>query len=168
MTTTQEKTSDTSDQISETGKRDMTFESPDAFEGHVFDHDINIMHRKFGFHKAVRDLDAKTLREFLKFRFKFLQEEIDEGLRAIDEGNPDDCVDSLIDLSVVAIGTLDLFEVAIADSWWRVHSANMSKVAGSNPSRPNAFGLPDLVKPPDFISPSHTGNTGLFDKALKN
>jgi predicted HAD superfamily Cof-like phosphohydrolase len=74
----------------------------------------------------------------------------------------EEIVDGLIDLCVVAIGTLDLFEVDAHKAWDEVLKANMSKKVGVKESRPNPLGLPDLIKPEGWVGPDHTGNTGKF------
>ena len=78
--------------------------------------DIHEMHAKYGVHEWVegeKDKDDwSRLGKFLEFRLKFLQEELDETrAAAIIDGNPAEVVDGLIDLCVVAIGTLDAFGV---------------------------------------------------------
>jgi predicted HAD superfamily Cof-like phosphohydrolase len=125
--------------------------------------DMKKMHTKFGVQRVVNDFDKEKLAKFLEFRINFLQEELDE-LRKADNG--DDAVDALIDLCVVAIGTLDLFEVDSRLAWDRVLSANMSKEVGIKASRPNPLGLPDLIKPEGWQAPTHADNTGLFDKVF--
>ena len=72
----------------------------------------------------------------------------------------EDIVDALIDLCVVAIGTLDCFNVDADEAWCRVLDANMKKVPGVKESRPNPLGLPDLIKPEGWVAPNHGGNHG--------
>lgn len=120
--------------------------------------DIHCMHKKYGFHKAMRDMDEETRRKYLEFRADFLQEELDE-LRA-NINNPEEVVDALIDLIVVATGTLDLFDINAQRAWQEVHRANMSKAVGMKETRQNDFGAPDLVKPEGWVAPSHHGNHG--------
>jgi predicted HAD superfamily Cof-like phosphohydrolase len=98
--------------------------------------------------------------EYLQFRVRFLEEELNEIKTQLD--NPDEVVDGLIDLCVVAIGTLDAFGVDAEKAWNAVHKANMSKVLGVKKERPNPLGLPDLAKPEGWKSPSHVGNHGLI------
>jgi len=50
-------------------------------------------------------------------------------------------------------------------AWDAVHKANMAKVVGVKPSRPNPLGLPDLIKPEDWSAPDHTGNHGILPTA---
>ena len=124
--------------------------------------DMNDMHAKYGVHKWVKNNPDK-LRKYLEFRINFLQEELDETQRAafIYE-DPEEIVDGLIDLCVVAIGTLDAFGVDANAAWDEVLKANMAKEVGVKPERPNPLGLPDLMKPEGWEPPSHEDNTGLF------
>lgn len=123
--------------------------------------DMNEMHAKFGVHEAVSRMDANKLAEFLQFRIKCLQEELDE-LKAAQNG--DDAVDALIDLSVFAIGTLDLFGIDAEMAWDRVYKANITKEVGIKEGRPNPLGLPDLIKPEGWTAPTHKDNIGAFEK----
>lgn len=123
--------------------------------------DIADMHRKYGVNEAVRKLDAEKLKAFLEFRIRFLQEELDE-MRNTDD--PEEITDALIDLCVVAIGTMDALEINAMKAWDVVHNANMSKEVGIKASRPNPLGLPDLIKPEGWVAPSHAGNIGLLEK----
>lgn len=121
--------------------------------------DIFKMHEHYGVHPVMDQMDADKLREFLKFRINFLQEELDEMKNA---DNAEDVVDALIDLCVVAIGTLDSFDVDSHKAWNEVLKANMKKKVGIKESRPNPLGLPDLIKPPGWKAPSHEGNHGML------
>ena len=130
--------------------------------------DIHAMHDKFGVHTWVKEQVAlgnfEKLLKFLEFRIKFLYEELDEtkDLGVMDR-NSEEIVDGLIDLCVVAIGTLDAFNIDAYKAWDAVHDANMAKVPGIKKERPNPLGLPDLMKPEGWVAPSHEGNHGLFN-----
>jgi predicted HAD superfamily Cof-like phosphohydrolase len=119
--------------------------------------DIAMMHEKYGVHPVVEKMDADTLKKFLEFRVRFLEEELTELKTAT---NADDVVDALIDLCVVAIGTLDGFGVDSHKAWDAVLIANMNKEVGVKESRPNPLGLPDLIKPAGWVAPSHADNEG--------
>jgi len=121
--------------------------------------DICEMHEKYGVFEKVQAFDKEKLNKFLEFRIKFLEEEMNELSTA---ETADDVVDALIDLCVVAIGTLDLFDVSASIAWDRVHEANMNKQVGIKESRPNPLGLPDLIKPEGWTAPSHKDNVGLL------
>jgi hypothetical protein len=120
--------------------------------------DIAKMHGKYGVNEAVQKMAPSQLEEFLKFRVRFLEEELTEMKEQLD--NPEEVVDALIDLCVVAIGTLDAFGVDSYKAWDAVHKANMAKEVGIKESRPNPLGLPDLIKPEGWVAPSHEGNWG--------
>lgn len=127
--------------------------------------DIAEMHTKYGFNEKIQEFDKETLQKFLQFRYSFLQEEMRELSENLTD--PEEIVDAIIDLCVVAIGTLDAFEVDAYRAWDEVHKANMAKEVGVKETRPNPLGLPDLVKPQCWQAPSHEGNHGLLTKALK-
>lgn len=126
--------------------------------------DIWNMHKHYGVHPVVDKMDPETLKKFLEFRINFLQEELDE-LKA-NKDNPEEIVDALIDLCVVAIGTLDGFAVDSHKAWDAVLEANMNKTTGVKATRPNPLGLPDLIKPEGWTAPSHEENHGLFKKMV--
>lgn len=138
--------------------------------------DIADMHQKFGVNPVIRNFDKEKFYAFLEFRRKFLQEELDEMQKAMNDFNEgkvdavtaaDDIVDALIDLCVVAIGTLDAYDVNAYAAWDRVHEKNMEKEVGIKASRPNPLGLPDLIKPEGWTAPTHRDNVGLVIKAFE-
>jgi fructose-1-phosphate kinase PfkB-like protein len=138
--------------------------------------DMQAMHTKFGVNIVLRNLDQEQLKAFLQFRINFLQEELDEMQKALDEYDvgmieglkaADDTVDALIDLCVVAIGTLDAYDIDADESWKRVWVKNMEKEVGIKASRPNPLGLPDLIKPEGWTAPTHADNIGLLSKVFK-
>lgn len=124
--------------------------------------DIHQMQTKYKTREWVNN-NPEKLKEFLKFRVAFLQEELDETREAYMIGDAEEVVDGLIDLCVVAIGTLDAFGVDPYKAWDEVLKANMQKEVGKKSTRPNPLGVPDLVKPDDWKAPSHKGNHGKFN-----
>jgi hypothetical protein len=129
--------------------------------------DMNLMSRHYGVKDIVEKMDPPTLRRFIEFRIGCLYEEMQEINDAHETEDADGVVDGIVDLVVFAIGTLELMNVDFAEAWWRVLVANMSKKLGIKASRPNPFGLPDLVKGPDFVSPQHKDNIGLLETAYE-
>jgi len=138
--------------------------------------DIADMHQKYGVNPVIRSFYNEKLMAFLKFRIDFLQEELDEMRNAVAKAQSgeidgvsaaDDVVDALIDLCVVAIGTLNAYDVNAYTAWDRVHNANMNKEVGVKASRPNPLGLPDLIKPEGWTAPTHRDNLGLVTKAFE-
>ena len=126
--------------------------------------DISGMHRYYGVNEKVNEFDAEKLKQFLNFRMAFLDEELNETKKAVREKNAEEIVDGLIDLCVVAIGTLDSMGIDSYTAWNKVLRANLQKKVGVKPERPNPLGLPDLIKPDGWKAPSHAGNHGLLSK----
>ena len=126
--------------------------------------DIKHLNNKYHIRDFINDLvkhkNKSLLIDYLKFRADFIHEELQELYLSIEEQNPEDVVDALIDIIVVALGTLDCFDVRIDESWRAVHKANMTKEVGVKKERPNPLGLPDLSKPEGWEPPSHDGNHG--------
>ena len=124
--------------------------------------DIHLMQAKYLTRQWVENNPDK-LEQFLHFRVAFLKEEFDETFKATGEKDAEEIVDGLIDLCVVAIGTLDAFGIDPYKAWDAVLEANMNKEVGRKPSRPNPLGVPDLIKPEGWTAPSHEGNHGKFN-----
>jgi predicted HAD superfamily Cof-like phosphohydrolase len=130
--------------------------------------DIAQMHDKFGVDEWVRanSNNKELMNKFLEFRVKFLEEELNETKLAFENNDAEEIVDGLIDLCVIAIGTLDAFGVNSYQAWCEVLNANMAKERGIKPERPNPLGLPDMMKPEGWTAPSHNGNHGQLFNAL--
>jgi hypothetical protein len=120
-------------------------------------HDIAMMHEHYKVHPVIDTFEEDKMRELLQFRIRFLEEELNELKTA---KSPDDVVDALVDLCVVAIGTMDIMGVDPYKAWDEVLKANMKKKVGIKESRPNPLGLPDLIKPAGWVGPSHEDNIG--------
>lgn len=103
--------------------------------------------------------------EKLNFRLNLLSEEYNETLEAYERGDAEELVDGLIDIVVIAIGTLELAGVDVEQAWEEVMRANMSKVRGVKPGREESNGF-DVLKPEGWISPSHQSNHGVLDEIL--
>jgi len=124
--------------------------------------DIADMQDKFGTREWVKN-NPEKLKDFMTFRLDFIEEEFMETVKAFVENDPEEIVDGLIDICVVAIGTLDAFGVNANEAWNRVLEANMAKKVGIKKERPNPLGLPDLEKPNGWKAPSHEGNHGILN-----
>lgn len=127
--------------------------------------DVNTMQEKFGVRTRVNELTQEELCEFIEFKYRFLQEEMTELKHSIENRDADLFVDSIIDLCVVAIDTLQALGVNSTLAWDRVHQANIAKEPGVKPNRPNPLRLPDLIKPEGWVGPEHHDNIGLVEKA---
>ena len=130
--------------------------------------DIADMHTKYGVGNWFEDNkeNKALMQSYLKFRLSMCKEELEESLDALDAKDPEEIVDGLIDMCVFAIGTLEVFGIDAEKAWDSVYNANMNKQVGIKEGRANPFGLPDLVKPEGWTSPSHEGNHGNLNKGL--
>ena len=132
-----------------------------------FIRDLREMHSKFGVEKWVTDTlkadDTEKMHKLLEFRLKsMLTEEYLETIQAFKDGDSEELVDGLIDIVVIALGTLEMMDVDIDKAWNQVMGANLAKEAGVKPERPNPLNLPDLIKPEGWTGPSHKYNHGLI------
>lgn len=118
--------------------------------------DIEQLTTEFEFDKEPLSLGK------LYFRGQLLQEELNEYLEGVYFRNDDDVVDALIDLTVVALGTLAILKVDIQKAWDEVHRANMAKERGIKPGREQSGGF-DLIKPAGWTAPYHEDNTGRLE-----
>ena len=129
--------------------------------------DINRMQTKYGVREWINHASPFQLKKYLEFRLDFIKEEYDETKEALITEDAEEVVDGLIDLCVVAIGTLDAMGVNVHKAWDSVLDANMAKEVGVKESRPNPLGIPDLIKPEGWTAPSHKGNHGKIPTAFE-
>ena len=123
--------------------------------------DIRGFNKRYGFDEWVRNNPDKR-DVYLQYRHDLLLEELNETATAIKNNDPEEIVDGLIDICVIAIGTLESYQVDAGKAWDEVHRANMKKKVGVKPTRPNPLKLPDLYKPATWEEPSHKKNTGVL------
>lgn len=154
--------------MSSTASESTTKTSPDLFA------DIREFHEKF---ELVYEGPPRALPiDLLKFRTKFLYEEVDEYdenstflTDALDKSKPDipDEVDditqslalqldALVDLVYVAVGTAYLHGFDFNEAWRRVHAANMKKVRAQKASDSKRGSTHDVVKPAGWTPPDHS------------
>ena len=112
--------------------------------------DIHVMYYRFGFPipKEPQLIDP----ELMSDRMNFLNEELAETGEAYDEDDLPEVIDGLIDLIVVAVGTLALMGVDSQAHWNEVLRANMAKESGVKPGRTMRY---DLYKPEGWVPPDH-------------
>jgi len=130
--------------------------------------DINLMHQKYGVHEWIKTATPFQLKKFIEFRLDFIKEEYDETREAMITEDAEEIVDGLIDLCVVAIGTLDALGINSINAWNEVLKANMDKEVGRKESRPNPLGLPDLIKPEGWTAPVHFPNHGIIASSFSD
>ena len=125
-----------------------------------FPDNIREMHEKFGVRDWLATATPEQKKELMKLRMRMLTEEFAETMDAYLQGDAEEMIDGLIDLCVIALGTLDIAHVGGQRAWTEVWVANMAKNIGVKPGRPNPLGLPDLIKPNNWVSPYHGDNHG--------
>ena len=123
--------------------------------------DIEKFLTKFDFNKEEFNYDK------LKFRLTLLTEEYKETQQAFINNDAEELVDGLIDIIVIAIGTLKLAGVDVDKAWLEVMRANMSKERGIKPGRESSGGF-DVIKPNGWIGPNHSDNHGNLDGIFKS
>ncbi len=128
--------------------------------------DIHHMHQRFGVYDWIDNSTPAQRKALLELHMRMLTEEHDETIEAYNNSDPEELIDGLIDLCVIAIGTLDMAGVTADEAWQRVMWANMQKQVGVKPERPNPLGLPDLIKPEGWQGPNHKGNYGILEEFL--
>lgn len=109
--------------------------------------DVEKFHEKFGqlVGLAPRFLAVRKAEE----RGRFLQEELDEYLEGVRDGDLAKQADSLIDLVYVAKGTAVMQGLPWRELWDDVHAANMRKVPGTT----HRGNLVDVCKPEGWVGP---------------
>lgn len=130
-----------------------------TIDSHVFI-DIDRFQRYFGVDKHEMT-DQRLLGQI-----EFLEEELAELRAAYTEGNAHETVDGLIDLIVVAAGTLKMVRANSMLAWSNVMEANMRKAPGTNAKRPNSGGV-DLIKPEGWRPPDLTAACKQLDEMYK-
>ena len=91
-----------------------------------------------------------------KFRVGFLQEELDEFKKSLEDKDLVGAYDALLDLVYVAYGTASM--MGLNDEMWQelwnnVQTANMSKVRATSASQSKRGTSLDVVKPVGWVSP---------------
>lgn len=94
--------------------------------------DVGQFQRKFKLPEAcwtggARLCHGLTEEEF-RYRFSFMQEELEEFAKAYASQDPASMLDALVDLVYVAIGTAHYMGAPFNVAWDMVHEANMKKV----------------------------------------
>lgn len=155
--------------------RTMLKQMQDLVPGQLF-RDVGLFHEKFQL-PATAHPGHRIPRDVLRFRILFMLEELIEYcdsvgavLVAKEEGydvaftsskhNPEFALDSLIDLCYVAIGTAYLHRFPFNEGWKLVQDANMAKVRVVNVEDSKRGSVFDVVKPPGWRAPDHSGILG--------
>lgn len=115
--------------------------------------DIAKFHEKFSIPQRAESTPIDP--DLMRFRLKFLAEELKEANIAAAESNLPDFLDALVDLVYVAIGTAHVFNLDFATAWASVQEANMKKVNRSEENPGKRGHSSDIVKPAGWVAPNH-------------
>jgi len=130
--------------------------------------DIKAFHEKFGL--EYNGPPRRIPEELLKFRTKFMAEELGEYAFDGDQLNIDfltdaiqddivppvkleNALDALVDLVYVALGTAYLHGFDFNEAWRRVHHANMQKVRALREVDSKRGSIYDVIKPDSWQAP---------------
>lgn len=116
---------------------------------------VHEFHQKFGLPLGTDDQLLGNM-EAQEFRIKFMQEELDEFVEAMDNGDRVKMLDALLDLCYVAYGTA-LF-MGVDPAQWHagmhaVHSCNMAKERATRAEQSKRSTTFDVVKPAGWTGP---------------
>ena len=114
--------------------------------------DINDFHRKFGL--DYRNPAKKPSRSMVRYRLKFMLEELDELARAAVKDDLVEMTDALVDLIYVAAGTGWLLNLPLEAAWAEVHHANMKKERAKTDGESKRGTKLDIIKPKGWVPPN--------------
>lgn len=114
--------------------------------------DIKAFHDKFG---LQYDGPPRNLPDDIKaFRWKFLNEELQEYKQGLIDNDIEQQLDALIDLVYVALGTAYLSGMPFDRGWDIVQACNMAKVKAGPNGEGSKRGSPhDVIKPEGWVGP---------------
>lgn len=121
--------------------------------------DVGDFHSKYGLPRAGKLLPHLLPPNAQKFRENFLQEELDEFIRAWTFEDLPGAFDALLDLVYVALGTAHMMGLPWQEGWDEVQRANMTKVraASAEDARGKRGSALDVVKPEGWLPPDLEG-----------
>jgi predicted HAD superfamily Cof-like phosphohydrolase len=131
----------------------MSLDGPKSFDKEICD--IEQFHQKFGVYPAIPYPSLLTA-DVMRFREKFMQEELNEFIEAHNNGDIITAFDSLIDLDYVLKGTALL--MGITTTQWSlgfdcVQRANMKKMRAPTASASKRGSSLDVIKPEGWQPP---------------
>lgn len=122
----------------------------------------NVTHHGAGPRFPIGEHNEADAAELLRFRVRFLREELQEFEDALATRDPAKAFDALLDLTYVAMGTAHLLGFPWQEGWDEVQRANMAKVRakpdGSDSVRNSKW---DVVKPSGWTPPNIARVLGL-------
>lgn len=127
---------------------------PESFELVALEgmwHDIVYFYSKYGM--PLPESPQILSAEMMEFRKKFLHEELAEFESAVASNDLGECLDALVDLVVVAMGTAYLMGLPFMDAWREVQMKNLQKVRVDHAGESKRGSSFDLKKPEGWTAP---------------
>lgn len=125
--------------------------------------DVGQFHSKFGLHNVMldgagpREFNGDEYEQLVDFRTDFMQEELDEFIKAAADGDDAEMFDALLDLAYVVMGTAHLLGYPWQAGWNRVQEANMKKERATSEDMSKRRSTLDVVKPECWTPPDIEG-----------
>ena len=119
---------------------------------------VTEFHKKFNLPTGETDV-LSTSSEIQGYRSEFMQEELNEFVLALAEGNKVKAFDALLDLVYVAEGTalfMGIDQVQWNSGMRAVHEANMAKERASKAEDSKRGSTLDVIKPAGWVGPETT------------
>jgi len=115
---------------------------------------VGEFHEKFGLPVTRWDRSPHIIDdEAFGFRFRFLQEEMEELRYSHEKLDLAGIADALADLAYVVMGTAHMYGIPLDDVFRVVHEANMKKKRAESPGESKRGSILDVVKPEGWEPP---------------
>lgn len=105
--------------------------------------------------------------EMLKYRIKFLREELKEFEDAVSKGDDVEAFDALLDLVYVAMGTAYVCNFPWNEGWEYVQEANLTKKRVKSAEESKRGSKFDVVKPNGWVAPNQALHAILLYKTFE-
>jgi len=119
--------------------------------------DVGLFHQKFDLDNAVERNHIgprKPSEELIKFRLKFLKEELHELEEGLEVHDLTKVADALIDLAYVTFGFAHVLGLPWQELWNEVQKANMQKIRAIRAEDSTRGSTYDVIKPKGWTPPN--------------
>lgn len=117
--------------------------------------DVGAFHERFDLDNVTRGVGPRAFDpDMLAFRFKFLQEELEEFRQALAMVDHAGMADALVDLVYVVMGTAHVLGYPWQELWEAVQHANMQKIRVTDAASSKRGSSFDVGKPPGWEPPN--------------
>lgn len=114
----------------------------------TFFDDVGAFHAKFNLPVIGAGPCKQMTEEAVKYRIRFLSEELEEFIDAVNDKDLAGQLDALVDLAWVAMGTAHFLGAPFNEAWAEVVRANMAKVLRSEQDVTHKRGVVETIRKP--------------------